>query len=125
MKKSKFCDSQNMDALKCVEAGLTVPDLCCEVGISTATFYKWCAKFGGMDSSLMARMNELEEENRCLKKMQVAGKPKAVITGLGTSRKSNAAVSPPRDGQRSGGAAWHHTFGWPVGLHRQRVLLPL
>ncbi len=63
MKKSKFSDSQIMEALKRVEAGLPVPELCREVGISTATFYKWRAKFGGMDNSIMARMKELEEEN--------------------------------------------------------------
>jgi putative transposase len=54
MKKSKFSDSQIMDSPKRVDAGLPVPELCREVGISTATFYKWCAKFGGMDTSLMA-----------------------------------------------------------------------
>ena len=77
MKKSKFSDSQIMDALRRVEAGLPVPDLCREVGISTATFYKWRAKFGGMDTSMMARMKELEEENRRLKKMYIEEKPKA------------------------------------------------
>ena len=46
MKKSKFSDSQSMEALKRVEAGLPVPELCREVGISTATFYKWRAEFG-------------------------------------------------------------------------------
>ena len=52
MKKSKFSDSQIMEALKRVEAGLPVPELCREVGISTATFYKWRAKFGGTDTSM-------------------------------------------------------------------------
>ncbi len=79
MKKSKFSDSQIMDALKRVEAGLPVPELCREVGISTATFYKWRAKFGGMDTSMMARMKELEEENRRLKKMYIKEKLKAEI----------------------------------------------
>lgn len=79
MKKSKFSDSQIMHALKRVEAGLGVPDLCREIGISTATFYKWRAKFGGMDASLIARMKELEEENRRLKKMYVEEKLKAEI----------------------------------------------
>jgi putative transposase len=79
MKKSKFSDSQIMDALKRVEAGLPVPELCREVGISTATFYKWRAKFGGMDISMMARMKELEEENRRLKKMYIEEKLKAEI----------------------------------------------
>ncbi len=79
MKKSKFSDSQIMDALKRVEAGLPVPDLCREIGISIATFYKWRAKFGGMDTSMMARMKELEEENRRLKKMYIEEKLKAEI----------------------------------------------
>lgn len=79
MKRSKFSDSQIMDALKRVEAGLPVPDLCREVGISTATFYKWRAKFGGMDVSMMARLKELEEENRRLKKMYIEEKLKAEI----------------------------------------------
>lgn len=69
MKKSKFTDSQIMDALKRVEAGLAVPDLCRELGISTATFYKWRSKYGGMDVSLIARMKELEAENARLRKM--------------------------------------------------------
>ena len=68
-----------MDALKRVEAGLPVPHLCREVGISTATFYKWRAKFEGMDTSMMARTKELEEENRRLKKMYIEEKLKAEI----------------------------------------------
>lgn len=79
MKKSKFSDSQIMDALKRVEAGLAVPELCRELGISTAAFYKWRAKFGGMDTSMIRRMKELEEENRRLKKMYIEEKLKAEI----------------------------------------------
>ena len=79
MKKSKFSDSQIMEALKRVEAGLAVPELCRELGISTAAFYKWRAKFGGMDTSMMRRMKELEEENRRLKKMYIEEKLKAEI----------------------------------------------
>ncbi len=69
MKRSKFTDSQIMDALKRVDAGLAVPDVCRELGISSATLYKWWAKYGGMDTSMMARMKELEAENARLKKM--------------------------------------------------------
>jgi len=58
-----------MDALKRVEAGLSVPDICRELGVSAPTFYKWRARFGGMDTSMMARMKELEIENARLKKM--------------------------------------------------------
>jgi putative transposase len=74
MKRSKFTDSQIMDALKRVEAGLAVPEVCRELGISAATFYKWRAKYGGMDTSMMARMKELEIENARLKKMYIEEK---------------------------------------------------
>ena len=87
MKKSKFSDSQIMDALRRVEAGLPVPELCREVGISTATFYKWRAKFGGMDTSMMARIKELEEENRRLKKMYIEEKLKAEIVAEALEKK--------------------------------------
>lgn len=79
MKKSRFTDSQITDALKRVESGLSVPDLCRELGISTATFYKWRSKYGGMDVSLIARMKELEAENARLRKMYVEEKIKAEI----------------------------------------------
>ena len=79
MKRSKFTDSQIMDALKRVDAGLAVPEVCRELGISTATFYKWRAKYGGMDTSMMARMKELESENARLKKMYIEEKLKAEI----------------------------------------------
>src|SRR5690606_3784080 len=55
--------------LKQAEAGTPVPELCREHGISSATFYKWRSKFGGMEVSMVARMKELEEENRRLKKL--------------------------------------------------------
>jgi putative transposase len=61
VKMSGFTDSQTMAALKRIEVGLAVPDICRELGISTTTFYKWRAKFGGMDTSMMARMKELED----------------------------------------------------------------
>lgn len=79
MKKSKFSDSQIISILKQAEAGTPVADLCREHGVSNATFYKWRAKFGGMDASLMARMKELEEENRRLKKMYAEERIKAEI----------------------------------------------
>ena len=87
MKKSRFTDSQIMDALKRVEAGLSVPEVCRELGISVATFYKWRAKFGGMDTSLMARMKALEEENRRLKKMYIEEKIKADIVAEALAKK--------------------------------------
>ncbi len=79
MKWSRFTDSQIMEALKRVESGLAVPELCWEFGISTATFYKWRSKYGGMDVSMMARMKELEAENARLRKMYVEEKLKTKI----------------------------------------------
>jgi putative transposase len=58
-----------MAILKQAEAGTPIPDLCREHVMSATPFYKWRAKYGGMDASLMARMKELEEQNRRLKKM--------------------------------------------------------
>ena len=79
MKKSKYSDSQIIAILKQAEAGTPVPELCREHGMSSATFYKWRAKYGGMDVSMMARLKELEEENRRLKKMYAEEKLKAEI----------------------------------------------
>ena len=79
MKKSRFSDSQIIEALKRVEGGLSVPELCRELGISSATFYKWRAKYGGLDVSMMARMKELEAENARLKKMYAEERLKADI----------------------------------------------
>lgn len=87
MKKSRFTDSQIMDALRRVEAGLAVPDLCRELGISTATFYKWRSKYGGMDVSLIARMKELEAENARLRKMYVEEKIKAEVVAEALAKK--------------------------------------
>ena len=87
MKKSKFTDSQIMDALKRVEAGLSVPEVCRELGISSATFYKWRAKFGGMDVSMIARLKELEAENNRLKKMYAEERLKAEILNEALAKK--------------------------------------
>ena len=69
MKKPRYSDSQIMAILKQAEAGTPVPELCREHGMSNASFYKWRAKYGGMDASMMTRLKELEDENRRLKKM--------------------------------------------------------
>ena len=87
MKKSRYTDSQIMDALKRAQAGISVPDLCREFCISTATFYKWRSKYGGMDTSMMTRMKELEEENRRLKKMYVEERMKSEIVSEALAKK--------------------------------------
>jgi len=87
MKRSKFTDRQIIDSVKRVEAGIAVPDICRELGVSTATFYKWRAKYGGMDVSMMSRMKELEEENRRLKKVYLEEKLKAEIVAEALEKK--------------------------------------
>lgn len=79
MKKSRFTDSQILSVLKQTENGVPVPELCREHGMSSATFYKWRTKFGGMDASMMTRLKELEEESRRLKKMYAEERLKAEI----------------------------------------------
>lgn len=79
MKKSRYSDNQILSILKQAENGVPVPELCREHGMSSATFYKWRAKYGGMDASLMARMKELEAENRRLKKMYAEERLKAEV----------------------------------------------
>lgn len=79
MKASRFKDNQIIAILKQAEAGTPVSELCREHGMSSATFYKWRSKFGGMDVSMMKRVKELEEENRRLKKMYAEERLKADI----------------------------------------------
>jgi len=79
MKRSKFSDSQILSILKQAESGVPVPELCREHGMSSASFYNWRSKYGGMDASLMARLKELEEENRRLKKMYAEERLKAEV----------------------------------------------
>jgi putative transposase len=87
MKTSRFTDSQIIAVLKEAEGGIPVPELCRTHGISSATFYKWRAKFGGMDVSLMTRMRELEEENRRLKKLYVDAQLSADLLRESLARK--------------------------------------
>ena len=76
-----------MAILKQAEAGAPVPELCREHGMSSATFYKWRAKYGGMDASMIARLKELEEENRRLKKMYAEERLKAEIVQEALTKK--------------------------------------
>jgi putative transposase len=69
MKRSRFTEDQIIGILREQEAGATTADVCRKYGISSATFYKWKAKFGGMDVSDAKRLRSLEEENARLKKL--------------------------------------------------------
>jgi len=69
MKKSRFSDEQIVGFLKQAEAGLSVKELCRKGGFSDATFYKWRARFGGMEASDARRLREVQAENAKLKKL--------------------------------------------------------
>ena len=69
MKRSRYSEEQIIGFLKQAEAGMPVKDLCRKEGFSDATFYKWRARFGGMDSSDAKRLRDLEAENAKLKRL--------------------------------------------------------
>ena len=87
MKKSKFSDNRILSILKQAENGVPVPELCREHGMSSATFYNWRSKYGGMDASLMTRLKELEAENRRLKKMYAEERLKAEVISEALQKK--------------------------------------
>ena len=68
MKRSRFTEEQIIGILKEQEAGAATADVCRRHGISSATFYKWKAKYGGLDVSEARRLKALEDENARLKK---------------------------------------------------------
>ncbi|GAB3130704.1 hypothetical protein GCM10027256_36350 [Novispirillum itersonii subsp. nipponicum] len=69
MKRSRFSEEQIIGILKEQEAGAATADLCRRHGVSSATFYKWKAKYGGMEASEAKRLKALEDENARLKKL--------------------------------------------------------
>jgi putative transposase len=69
MRTSKFTESQIVSILKQADAGMPVKDLCRQAGISTATYYQWKSKYGGLEASELRRVKELEAENAKLKRM--------------------------------------------------------
>jgi putative transposase len=104
MKTSRFREPQILAILRQAEGGVPVPELCREHGMSTASFYKWQSKYGGMDASMISQMKALEDENRRLKKMytEMSMQAELLKEALG---KSDAAISTPGDGRESSGVA--------------------
>ena len=72
MRKSRFTTEQIIGFLKQAEAGMVVTELCRQHGFSDATFYKWRAKYGGMEAADAQRLKALESENGRLKKLLAA-----------------------------------------------------
>jgi len=92
MKKSRYTESQIFQILKEAESGVPIAELCRKYEMSNATFYKWRAKYGGMDTSSMKRLKELEEENARLKKMYADERLKAEVLSEAIE-KSGEAIS--------------------------------
>ena len=69
MRQSKYTEEQIIGFLRQVEAGMPVKELCRKHGFSDASFYKWRAKYGGMNVSEAKRLKELDSENGKLKKL--------------------------------------------------------
>lgn len=69
MRKSRYTDEQVIGFIKEVDAGVNVADLCRREGFTSATFYKWRSKFGGMEASDAKRLRDLEVENNRLRKL--------------------------------------------------------
>ena len=69
MKRSRFTETQIVSILKEADAGGSVKEICRRHGISSATWYQWKSKYGGMGTSELRRLKQLEEENRRLKKI--------------------------------------------------------
>ena len=69
MKGSRFKEEQIISILREQESGMKTADVCRKHGVSSATFYKWKAKYGGLEVSDARRLKALEDENRRLKKL--------------------------------------------------------
>ncbi len=80
MRKSKFTESQIVTTLKQVEGGRQVKDVCRDLGISEATYYRWKSKYGGMEASDVQRLRDIEVEHAKLKRMYTRGRPRAEVT---------------------------------------------
>ena len=104
MKTSRYSEPQILSILRQADGGVPVPELCREHGMSSASFYKWRARFGGMDASMISQMKSIEDENRRLKKMfaELSMQNELLKEALGKNR---PAISAPRDGRECCGAA--------------------
>ena len=69
MKMTRYSEPQILAILRQAEGGVPVAELCREHGMSNASFYKWRAKYGGMDASLVSQLKAMEDANRRLKRM--------------------------------------------------------
>lgn len=129
MKTSRFSDPQIIAILKQAEDGVPVSELCREHGMSSASFYKWRAKYGGMDASLISEMKQLEDENKRLKRMfaDLSMQNELLKEALGKKplEKSDEAISTQGDGRTSGSQTWHQYCGGVPGVFGEPDLLSI
>ena len=105
MKKTRFSEPQIMAMLREAESGVAVPAACRTHGISTASFCKWRARYGGIDASMMSQMRAKEEENRRLKRMFADLSMQADLLREALA-KSNASSGTANVGRESSGDTW-------------------
>lgn len=103
MKKTCFTEAQIMGVLRQMEGFVSAAELCREPGMSSATLYKWRAKYGGMDASLISEMKVMAEENRRLKRMYADVSMRDTTCRRKRSEKNDPVSPTPRAGRENGG----------------------
>jgi putative transposase len=100
MKTARFSDAQIMGILRQAESGVPVSELCREHGMSSASFYKWRSKYGGMDASMVSEMKAMVDENRRLKRMyaEMSMQNDLLKEALGSA--TFCAIGPSENGAR-------------------------
>ena len=126
MKNGRFSDAQIMAVLKQAEDGTPVSELCGELGMSSASLYKWHAKFGGMDASLITGMKYMAEQSRRLKRMyaEMSMQNDLLKEALGKKRRGRLAgeslsMNVPFSCRSADGHECSHAAG-----HQYRACLP-
>ena len=122
MKTGRYSDALIMGVLKQAESGVPVSELCREHEMSNASFYKWCAEYGGMDASMVSQMKAMEAENRHLKRVYAEMSMQNALLKEALGKKWKA-LSKTGDGRDCGeGLACQHRVGVPHVSNQRDVL---